>query len=114
MLGAAIIGAGPYGLSLAAHLRRSGISFRIFGRPMETWREYMPTGMMLKSYGFASNLYDPDGACTLQDFCAERGIPYHDTEIPVSLDTFASYGVAFRERLVPNLEEKSVVSVARL
>ena len=31
----AIIGAGPYGLSIAAHLRGAGISFRIFGAPMK-------------------------------------------------------------------------------
>jgi hypothetical protein len=81
---------------------------------MESWREHMPQGMMLKSDGFASNLYAPEGACTLQDFCAERGIAYHHTEIPVRLDTFASYGQAFQERLVANLEEKNVESVVRL
>jgi cation diffusion facilitator CzcD-associated flavoprotein CzcO len=114
MLDIAIVGAGPYGLSIAAHLRKSGVSFRIFGRPMESWRDHMPRGMMLKSDGFASNLYDPEGACTLQDFCAQRGIAYHDTEIPVALDTFSNYGLAFREQLVPNLEEKNVVNIARL
>jgi cation diffusion facilitator CzcD-associated flavoprotein CzcO len=80
---------------------------------MESWREHMPKGMMLKSDGFASNLYDPDGAFTLQRFCAECGIAYHDSDIPVSLDTFVKYGLAFRERLVPNLEEKNVVRVVR-
>jgi lysine/ornithine N-monooxygenase len=114
MIDAAIIGAGPYGLSIAAYLRNSGISFRIFGRPMESWREHMPTGMMLKSDGFASNLYDPESALTLRNFCTEQGIPFHNTEIPVSLDTFAKYGVAFRERFVPNLEEKNVTSVTRI
>jgi thioredoxin reductase len=114
MLDTAIVGAGPYGLSLAAHLRSSGISFQIFGRPMESWSEHMPKGMMLKSDGFASNLYDPQGACTLQEYCSERGIPYHHTDIPVSLETFANYGVAFRQRLVPNLVEKNVVAIARL
>jgi Pyridine nucleotide-disulphide oxidoreductase len=114
MLDTVIIGAGPYGLSIAAHLRRNGISFRVFGRPMDSWRDHMPRGMMLKSDGFASNLYGPNGEFTLQEFCAQRGIAYHHTEIPVSLSTFSEYGVAFRERLVPELEEKNVVSVARL
>jgi len=114
MIDAAIIGAGPYGLSIAAHLRNSGISYRIFGKPMQSWREHMPKGMMLKSDGFASNLYEPTGAFTLRDFCAEQGIAFHDTEIPVSLDTFAKYGLAFRERFVPDLEEKNVTSVVRL
>jgi hypothetical protein len=114
MLDTVIIGAGPYGLSIGAHLRSNGVSFRIFGRPMDSWRDHMPKGMMLKSDGFASNLYAPGGQLTLQDFCAGRGIDYHHTDIPVRLDTFASYGLAFRERLVPELEETKVVSVVRL
>jgi cation diffusion facilitator CzcD-associated flavoprotein CzcO len=40
----AIIGAGPYGLSIAAHLRAAGLDFRIFGSPMQTWIEHMPRG----------------------------------------------------------------------
>ena len=35
-------GAGPYGLSVAAHLRRSGQSVRHFGLPMHLWRANMP------------------------------------------------------------------------
>src|SRR5271154_5012419 len=114
MIEIAIIGAGPYGLSIAAHLRNSGISFRIFGHTMDSWRAHMPKGMMLKSDGFASNLYDPESALTLEKYCAERGIAYHHTDVPVRLDTFSAYGQTFRERLVPNLEERSVASVARL
>jgi cation diffusion facilitator CzcD-associated flavoprotein CzcO len=114
MLDTAIIGAGPYGLSIGAHLRSTGVSFRIFGRPMDSWRDHMPKGMVLKSDGFASNLYAPGGKLTLQDFCAERGIDYHHTDIPVRLDTFSSYGLTFRERLVPELEETNVVSVVRV
>src|ERR1700691_158934 len=108
-----IIGAGPYGLSLAAHLRARGVSFRIFGKPMDFWLTQMPTGMALKSEGFASNLYDPEGSFTLRRFCAERGIDYADIGIPVLLTTFTAYGLAFQKELVPNLEEKMVVAVGR-
>src|ERR1700677_222637 len=111
MLETAIIGAGPYGLSIAAHFRARGIPFRIFGRPMDTWLNHMPKGMMLKSDGFASNLYDPASAYTLGQFCAERGIEYGDTGIPVRLETFNCYGLAFQSRMVPELEEKAVVGV---
>jgi thioredoxin reductase len=114
MLNTAIIGAGPYGLSVAAHLRRSGVPFRIFGRPMDSWRAHMPKGMMLKSDGFASNIYDPESAFTLGQFCAEQGIEYADAGVPVRLDTFSAYGLAFRERMVPELEDKLVKSVNRL
>jgi thioredoxin reductase len=114
MLSTAIIGAGPYGLSVAAHLRRSGVPFRIFGRPMDSWLAHMPKGMMLKSDGFASNIYDPENAFTLERFCAERGIEYADAGTPVRLETFASYGLAFKDRMVPELEDKLVVGVDRL
>jgi cation diffusion facilitator CzcD-associated flavoprotein CzcO len=113
MLDTVIVGAGPYGLSLGAHLRTAGVSFRIFGRTMQSWRDHMPKGMMLKSDGFASNIYTPDGTLTIQEFCAERGIPYHHTEIPVSLATFAEYGLTFRNQLLPELEEKNVVGIVR-
>lgn len=111
MLNTAIIGAGPYGLSIAAHLRGRGIPFRIFGRPMDSWLRHMPKGMMLKSDGFASDLYDPERAFTLRQFCAERGVQYADTGLPVHIDTFTSYGLAFRDRMVPELEDKLVTSV---
>ncbi len=73
---------------------------------MDSWRTHMPKGMMLKSDGFASNLSEPDGRMTLREFCQERGIPYNDTTIPVSLETFTAYGVAFTERIVPELETR--------
>src|SRR5580658_7787331 len=114
MLEAAIIGAGLYGLSVAAHFRRLGMAFRIFGRPMDSWLAHMPKGMMLKSDGFASDIYDPESAFTLRQFCAERGIEYADTGIPVRLQTFTAYGLAFRDRMVPELEDKLVVNVSRL
>jgi len=109
----AIIGAGPYGLSLAAHLRKKKTSFRIFGRPMGTWVEGMPAGMSLKSEGFACNLYDPDGRFTLSDYCKEAGIPYADIGLPVELNTFYSYGKAFQERFVSDLEDTLVTRVAK-
>jgi thioredoxin reductase len=113
MLETVIVGAGPYGLSIAAHFRRRGIPFRIFGRPMDSWLNHMPKGMMLKSDGFASDIYDPEKAFTLRQFCAERGIKYADTGVPVQLDTFSAYGLAFRDRMVPELEDKLVASVDR-
>ncbi len=113
MLETAIFGAGPYGLSIAAHFRRRGIPFRIFGRPMDSWLNHMPKGMMLKSDGFASNIYDPENAFTLRQFCAERGIEYSDAGLPVRLETFSAYGLAFRERMLPELEDKLVVSLDR-
>src|SRR5215471_17019118 len=104
-----IVGAGPYGLSIAAHLRAAGVEFRIFGSPMHTWLHRMPNGMLLKSDGFASNLSDPDSKFTLRHFCENTGTPYDHTKIPVSLDTFRAYGLEFQKCMVPMLEDKQVV-----
>jgi hypothetical protein len=87
-----VVGAGPYGLSVATHLRARGLRTRIFGEPMETWHRHMPAGMFLKSEGFASSLSDPDDRWTLGRFCAETGADYEDVGAPVPLETFVSYG----------------------
>ena len=107
----AIIGAGPYGLSIAAHLRSLGIPYRIFGTPVDTWARHMPAGMLLKSDGFASSLSDPDDKGTLATYCLDRGIPYHPTDLPVPLEVFVDYARDFQERFVPDLEERQVVSL---
>jgi Pyridine nucleotide-disulphide oxidoreductase len=113
MLEAAIVGAGPYGLSIAAHFRALGVPHRIFGRPMDSWVSHMPKGMLLKSDGFACNLSDPRGDFSLKRFCLENGIDYADMGNPVRLETFSAYGRAFQERMVPDLEEKLVENVDR-
>lgn len=108
----AIIGAGPYGLSLAAHLRAAGVSVCQFGLPMQLWQASMPAGMFLKSQGFASNLSDPEGTHTLEAYCNATGLPYASYGLPVPLDVFVGYGQWFRDKLVPDLEEMLVTGVA--
>ena len=109
---AAIVGAGPYALSLATHLRQQRIDCRIFGEPMGAWTR-MPAGMLLKSCGRASNLCDPSGRFTLKQFCLENRLPYHDLTTAIPLDTFVQYGQGFQGQLVPNVERRLVTSVAR-
>lgn len=108
----AIIGAGPYGLSLAAHLAARGIEHRIFGQTMRTWDRHMPNGMFLKSEGFASNIHDPEGRATLRSFCERAGHPYADAGRPVPIETFSAYGRWFQRGLVPHVEEDEVITVS--
>jgi FAD-dependent urate hydroxylase len=109
----AIIGAGPYGLSLAAHLRAAGVEYREFGTPMGLWRDAMPRGMYLKSQGFASNLSHPDGTHTLEAFCHATRQPYAKNGLPVPLDVFVDYGRWFAAELGLPVEEEHVTAISR-
>jgi thioredoxin reductase len=109
----AIIGAGPYGLSLAAHLRAKGVEHRIVGDPMQFWLGHMPRGMLLKSDGFASTLYDPKAEFTLRRYCEGHNIEYADLGTPVRVEDFCAYGLAFQRRFAPHLENKRVTLLER-
>ena len=109
--GIVIVGAGPYGLSVAAHLRRHGLPFRIFGSPMQSWRSNMPAGMFLKSEGRASSLSDPAGSYTPKAPCEQHGLSYGDYGVPVPLETFSDYGLKFQQRVVPDLEDTRVLAL---
>ncbi|MEU6505309.1 FAD-dependent oxidoreductase [Streptomyces sp. NPDC046942] len=110
----AVIGAGPYGLSTAAHLRARGIPVRVFGDPMVSWRAHMPEGMLLKSTPAASSLDCPQPGHTLADYCAAAGIRrlVSDEDI-IPVETFIAYGEWFQQQLLPGLERVRVVSVDR-
>src|SRR6201994_4488105 len=109
----AIVGAGPYGLSVAAHLAARNIGFRIFGPAMDTWRNAFPPGMFLKSEGFASSLSDPGKTFTLAHYSTANGIPYADTGEPVPLKVFTDYGDAFQERFAPHHDKRLVTRIER-
>ncbi|MDQ6835037.1 MAG: ATP-grasp domain-containing protein [Actinomycetota bacterium] len=109
----AVIGAGPYGLSIAAHLRAAGVAHAVLGQTMDSWQNHMPRGMYLKSEGFASNLSDPERVHSLERFCAETGREYGPIAVPISLETFTAYGQWFAERAAPGVRPDLVRHVMR-
>ncbi|MEU6677448.1 NAD(P)-binding domain-containing protein [Streptomyces sp. NPDC046925] len=106
-----VVGAGPYGLSIASHAAGAGLDVRIFGRPMASWRDHMPPGMFLKSEPWASNLSDPRGRYGLAEYCKRNGMEARHGE-PISVETFASYGLWFAQHAVPDVDQRMVDSVA--
>jgi thioredoxin reductase len=108
-----IVGAGPYGLSIAAHLRAAQIPFQMFGLPMESWRRYMPEGMILKSERFASNLWDPNRRFTLKRYCLEKGLPYQPVGDPLSLASFLKYAEWFRQHAAGESRDVRIVRIRR-
>jgi FAD-dependent urate hydroxylase len=106
-----VVGAGPFGLSIAAHLRKLKVDYRIVGKPMESWKSNMPKGMLLKSAGFATNLSDPERYFTLRQFCTDYHVDYEDIDLPIPLERFLSYGLEFQKRLVPDVESEELDSL---
>ncbi|ULR50730.1 NAD(P)-binding domain-containing protein [Streptomyces deccanensis] len=107
-----VVGAGPYGLSIASHAAAAGLSLRVLGRPMASWRDHMPPGMFLKSEPWASNLSDPEGRWRLDVYCAQRGVEARHG-LPIPVGTFASYGLWFARNAVPPVDERTVACVRR-
>jgi len=105
----AIIGAGPNGLGLAYQLRQYGVPHRIFGSPMQTWRD-MPKNMYLKSLGFATSIPTAGGGRTLPEYCRAHGLEDYE---PIEFATFAQYGLEFQRDLVPYVEDTLVTGLRR-
>ncbi len=110
---AVVIGAGPYGLSVAAHLRARGVRVRVFGEVMSSWCDHMPAGMCLKSAPEASSLAAPVPGFTLADFCVAEGAPELRGNQVVPVELFVRYGRWFQERLVPGVDPGRVCRVER-
>jgi cation diffusion facilitator CzcD-associated flavoprotein CzcO len=102
---AAVIGAGPYGLAVAAHLRQAGVFIHAFGEAMSFWRGHMPKGMRLRSAWHASHVSDPERDHSLDAYAAVRGLERREN---VPLQDFVAYGEWFQGRAVPDLDRRRV------
>ncbi|HEX3378377.1 MAG TPA: FAD-dependent oxidoreductase [Paraburkholderia sp.] len=109
-----IIGAGPYGSSLAAHLKAVGVDHQILGEPMGAWRNLMPPGMLLRSEAFASSLHAPCSGFTVEDYCRLKGLPYRPLGMALPLETFVDYALWFQANLVGEIQPVDVLSLRRV
>ncbi|MGH9685825.1 MAG: FAD-dependent oxidoreductase [Candidatus Acidiferrales bacterium] len=102
-----IVGAGPYGISAAAHLATiAGLDLLVFGEPMSFWESNMPKGMLLRSNWTATQIAHPYHALTLEDYVAACG---NLLSQPVPVDRFIQYGRWYQERAVPRVDRRKVV-----
>lgn len=101
----AVVGAGPYGLSVAAHLRHAGIATHVFGEPMAFWRHNMPNGMLMRSPWRATHLSHPGRALSLDAYASSCGI---DSGTHLSLEKFVAYGEWFQRHAVPDVDRRAV------
>jgi hypothetical protein len=105
----AVIGAGPYGLSAAAHLRRAGVEVRVFGDPMAFWRT-MPKGMLLRSNWSATCIAEYRGPLSLDSYQAATGASFGR---PVPLERFVEYGMWVQAQAAPDVDRRMVRRLER-
>ncbi|MGW6485674.1 FAD-dependent oxidoreductase [Streptomyces sp. NPDC055056] len=108
-----VVGAGPFGLSVAAHLRAAGVSVRVFGEVMGSWRHAMATGMFLKSTPDATDLSAPVSGGRLSDFCRAQGEEKLTELTPIPCTIFVAYGRWFQQRYVGKVDPARIVAVDR-
>ena len=106
-LDVAVVGAGPFGLSVAAHLRDRAV--RTFGEEMATWRNSMPSGMLLRSAWEETSLSAPGGAGTIDDWVRATGGPRAE---PIPLELFLRYAAWFGDQFVPDRDPSDVTSIS--
>ncbi|MGZ4579322.1 MAG: FAD-dependent oxidoreductase [Nocardioidaceae bacterium] len=104
-----VIGAGPHGLSAAAHLGRAGFRTRVFGDPLSFW-QVMPKGMLLRSNWTATSIAEYDGPLSLDSYCEATGTP---RGLPVPLDRFVGYGMWVQRQVAPDVDRREVVRVTK-
>jgi thioredoxin reductase len=106
----AVVGAGPYGLAVASHLRAAGLEVCVFGKAMDFWDSQMPQGMLLRSPRGGSDIADPERALTLDRYEEARGAPL-PKQVP--REDFVRYGQWFQRRALPDLDPRHVTCVER-
>jgi len=106
----AIIGAGPYGLSAAAHLSQvKGLDVVLLGEPMSFWARHMPEEMCLRSPWAGSHLADPGNQFTLDSYRAVTG--NHRLADPVPVRDFIQYGHWFQQHAALPADRRNVIRV---
>ena len=104
----AVIGAGPYGLSVAAHL--AGRNVRTFGAPMETWRTRMPPYMFLRSDWEETSLAAPGNLGSIDRWAR---VTDEEREEPIPLQKFLRYAEWFRKTFAPEGDPSDVAALER-
>jgi thioredoxin reductase len=89
-----VVGAGPFGLAVAAEVKRRGLGLTVAGEPMAFWKHNMPTGMLLRS-GREWHL-DAAEVHTIEAFQEEKRIPRQRVE-PIPVEIFREYAEWFRQ-----------------
>ncbi len=105
-----IIGAGPFGLAIAADVQRRGLAAMVVGEPMGFWKRHMPRGMFLRS-GVDWHL-DSAEAWTISRFLESSGLTATDVR-PFPLEVYLDYVEWFTVQTSLQIVPGEIVSLNR-
>lgn len=108
----AIIGAGPYGLSIASHALDWHVPHQLFGDPMAFWRANMPDSMLVRSLGRSTSLSHPAGQYTLPKYLEEQGIGWEEGK-PYPKSLFLEYVDYFQRQTGVTASDRWVTRLSR-
>jgi cation diffusion facilitator CzcD-associated flavoprotein CzcO len=88
MLDVIIIGSGPFGISLGAHAVGNKLKYKLFGFPMDFWKNQMPQDMFIRTPHEFVDFSDCRDEYTIQRFSEET-----ETELvtPLPRPIFVEY-----------------------
>ncbi|WP_164779583.1 NAD(P)-binding domain-containing protein [Paenibacillus kobensis] len=95
MLDLVIVGAGPYGISLAANASAQQLSYRMFGQPMSFWKEDMPQNMYIRTPCQFVSFSDYESRYTMERFAEETDAVL---DYPLPRSSFIQYASWFMKK----------------
>jgi len=106
-----IIGAGPYGLSLANYLHSQKKSFFLVGKPMELWRNHTFDSMALRSDYATSVIHSPNDRYSFERFAAAVQRPIEDFFGRLSVSAYRQYLDWCQDQFKFSIEEQYVTAL---
>jgi FAD-dependent urate hydroxylase len=106
-----VVGAGPYGLSISAHLRARGVDHLIAGRTMDTWLNHAPAGMYMRSEPDGLDLSCPEPGFFFKDYCGSEQVAGMNYGARIPVETFIDYSAWYIKHLVPDVSDVTVTNI---
>lgn len=110
MIDIAIIGAGPYGISIGAHAEKENLNYKVFGLPMQFWKVKMPPEMFIRTLIEYTGLSDPNNKYTIAAFAKEKGITL---SYPIRRTIWVDYGMWFIEKTNVDIQPTIITDITR-
>lgn len=95
MLDLIIIGSGPFGISLASHAVSNNLEYKLFGYPMDFWKNQMPQDMFIRTPHEFVSFSDSKDELTVQQFSLETDI---ELVTPLPRPIFVQYANWFAQK----------------